>query len=196
MVRTGPERRQRSATSPRARSSWRSTAGGHRGTPTWLLPTATIVAVVVSVLTVIGMMGGQPQSAACRRRPLHRRLAGLRRRLLPNAISTAGDSAGHVGHARRTRADERPGEGGSRAARFLPTGVRSANRGGGDDQRYPTHGLSGGEQVLAERGVERRGALARERCLEALEVERAVRQSRLQELGGVQVEELDLGSAV
>ena len=62
MVRSGPGRRQRIG----------DLAGGtvvvaidgraaERGTPAWLLPAATVVAVAVSALTVIGMIGGQPQ---------------------------------------------------------------------------------------------------------------------------------------
>src|SRR5690242_18130430 len=64
----------------------------------------------------------------------------------------------------------------------------------GNDQRHPTDGLSGGEQVLPERRVEGRRALARERREQTLQVERSVRQRRLHELRGVEVEQLDLGA--
>lgn len=63
MVRTGPERRQRLG--DLAAGTLVVAVDGRaadRGTPAWLLPTATIAAVVLSVLTVVGVtMGGQSQ---------------------------------------------------------------------------------------------------------------------------------------
>jgi uncharacterized RDD family membrane protein YckC len=63
MVRTGPERRQRIGDI--AAGTMVVAVGGQaasRGTPKWMLPAATIVAIAVSALTVIGfaMQGHQP----------------------------------------------------------------------------------------------------------------------------------------